>query len=96
MSAADMSSTPDESGFERWWFGHFHPLVRVGWRLITSEKIRSQNQVLIGLGVSALGLALRRKRDREVLYRGVIPKGGSTRIRVTEGGRVVQDREIGE
>ena len=72
----------------RWWLTRFSPLVRAGWMLVRTDESATRRQALIGAGLMALGLILRRRR-REVLYTQDLGDDGAVTVRVMQGGRVV-------
>jgi hypothetical protein len=81
------------SRLSRWWWRGSHPLVRVGWAVLTKRGVGDPR---IGAGLIAVGYLLRRrsKRSRVLLYRATMSPGESMRIRVSRGDRVIADRTI--
>jgi hypothetical protein len=79
----------------RWWWGHFHPLTRFGWKTATAGKSRSATQTIVGVGLVGAGFILRGSGRKKFLYRGVITPGTDTRIRVYRGRGVIHDGPLG-
>ncbi|MEN8040824.1 MAG: hypothetical protein ABFR95_04915 [Actinomycetota bacterium] len=77
--------------YRRWWYRRFHPMTRIGWAMATSGKSRTTTMTLAGLGLAAAGLFARPKGQRNVLYRGTIEPGSTTRIRVLSNDTVIHD-----
>lgn len=71
----------------RWWWARW-PLIRMGWATTRASSVGATNQTIIGLGIIAVGLALRLRRPRRI-YSSVITSGDDIRIRVVQKGRTI-------
>jgi hypothetical protein len=71
----------------RWWWSRW-PLIRLGWATTRASSAGATNQTIVGLGIIAIGLALRLRRPRRI-YSSVITSGDDIRIRVVQNGRII-------
>ena len=71
----------------RAWWGRFHPLVRLGWRVATTGSNRPASQTVLGFAIIAVGVALRRtqKNRTTLIYTDTVLPGEVARIRVYRG-----------
>lgn len=69
------------------WWRNFHPLVRVGWYVVSSGSPRPRSQTALGVGMIATGVIMRRSQNRrnKPIYTHTVSPGETTRIRVYRG-----------
>jgi len=73
----------------RWWWRRFHPITRIGWNLATMGRTRPTIQTIIGFGLVGVGLVVKRKSRKTMLYRGTIEPGAGTHIKVYRGDEAI-------
>lgn len=69
------------------WWRRFSPLVRIGWYVTTTGSNKSTSQTLVGVGLMATGIAMRRsqKSRNKPIYKQKVNPGETTRILVYRG-----------
>lgn len=71
---------------KRWWWGKWHPLVRIGW--MVSQRSVTGAGTAVGVGLIGAGLLFRSRKTLH-LYNTTIPAGGEVTIRVVQNGRTI-------